>query len=169
MSTAMRTLRALSLRQDLLQGQFEQILGSAAPSSTATCTKMGRRWGTKNQPDVFLPTVFCPPPPGSWTSAHSGHGCPHPHACSPKVSSCPKFLSRDVHTNDPGTSVGYPAQKLSLWAVSSFLGTAQVFVTQAGTHRIPLRSKFDTESRSECDRAKVPPPNGNDPRPPLAI
>ena len=34
---------------------------------------------------------------------------------------CPKFLTRGVRTNDPGTSAGYPARKLSLWAVISFL------------------------------------------------
>ena len=33
----------------------------------------------------------------------SGHGCPCPNACFSKVSrACPKFLTRDVDTNDPG-------------------------------------------------------------------
>ena len=55
---------------------------------------------------------------GSWTSARSFHGCPRPNAYFSKVSrACPKLLTRDVRTNDPGTCAEYPAKKLSLWAV----------------------------------------------------
>ena len=56
--------------------------------------------------------------------AGSGHGCPHPDTYLSKVSrACPNFLTRDVRTNVPGTSVGCPAQKLSFWALFSFLTT----------------------------------------------
>ena len=53
----------------------------------------------------------------SWTSARV-MGRPHPIARFSKVSrACLEFLPRDVRTNDPGTCVGHPAWKLSLWAV----------------------------------------------------
>ena len=69
----------------------------------------------KSSPKFFCPKFFYP-----W-----GHGRPRirvPNACFSEVSrACPKFLTRDVHTNDPRTSAGYPARKLSLWAVFAFL------------------------------------------------
>ena len=55
-----------------------------------------------------------------------GHGRPHVPVMDvrtqmlvfSKVSrACPKFLARDVRANEPGMSAGYPARKLSLWAL----------------------------------------------------
>ena len=37
----------------------------------------------KNQPEVFVEVFWHPL--GSWTSARSAHGCPHPNACFSKV------------------------------------------------------------------------------------
>ena len=56
-----------------------------------------------------------------------------------KVSkACPKFLTRDVRTNDPGTSAEYPAPKLSLWADVLFL--ISVFEPKLNELKKPLKS-----------------------------
>ena len=60
-------------------------------------------------------------PLGSWTSARSGHGCPHPHPYFSKVSrGCPKFLIRDVRANDPKRLRDTWPKKHSLWAAFFF-------------------------------------------------
>ena len=82
------------------------------------------RVGNEKSASIFSArNIFAPPPPQeSWTSARSGHGCPHPNACFSKVSrACPKLLPWDVGANGPETSTGYPARKLFLWALLSFL------------------------------------------------
>ena len=56
----------------------------------------------------------------SWTSAHSGHGCPRPNVFFKVSRACPKFLTQDVHPNDPRISAGYLSRELSVWAASSF-------------------------------------------------
>ena len=77
----------------------------------------------KNQPEVFLPEVFFAP---LW-----GHGHPRVWVMDVRAQMLVSarfrgparslFLTWAVHTNDPGTSAGYPARKLSLWAVLLFL------------------------------------------------
>ena len=68
-------------------------------------------------PKFFCPKLFCAPwgrgrPRFRVMDVRTQNAC---IACYSKVSrACPKFLTQNVRTNDPGTSAGYPAQKLSV-------------------------------------------------------
>ena len=97
--------------------------------------------GTKIQPKVFLTEVLGNPL-GSWTSAHSGDGCPRRNACFSRIlTALTEVLGWDIRANDPQMSAGCPSQNLTLWADFSFLIFAQKsrlskgnFLTRNGIH-----------------------------------
>ena len=57
----------------------------------------------------------------------SGHGCPRPYACFPSFrQACPKFLTRDVRTNDPRDVRGIRKRAEYTLARNQYSGTEKV-------------------------------------------